>query len=51
MASLADLLRHPDPGVVGLAPGRELVVLLDGQRQMAAADQHVAVEPLQAGPD
>ena len=44
----ADLLGDADPGVVRLAPGGQRLVLLDRQRQMAAADQDVAMQRLEA---
>src|SRR4029077_1411981 len=44
----ADLLRHPDPGVVRLPPGGEAGVVVDRQRQVRPADQDMLVQPLQA---
>ena len=47
---LADLLGHPDPGVVGLAPVFEFVVGVDREGEVASADQHPPVKRLQPGP-
>src|SRR3712207_6980963 len=42
------LFRSPDPGVVRLAPGGDPVVLLDRQREVPPAHEHVLVQALQA---
>ena len=45
---LADLERHLDPGVVGLAPRLEAAVGLQRQREVPAAHENVPVELLDA---
>ena len=44
---LSQLLRDPDPDVIGLAPGLDIHVLLRGNREVAAIHGHVAVQPRQ----